>query len=286
MNAMLNETIRTEPLQGAVGVRWSGVDAAAIAGTPHAVASLRAAMQAHRVVLIEGASLDATQLHDLALTLGPAGRVRFTEASFPAEVRDFVLNAASPLSSGAPAPASTHLAQVWHSDYTATTPTAAAVLLQSTVSPDHSGALSFLDAVAAYESLPDALKQRIEPLSAIHHPYPGGVEVENQGTSLPREKRERGVSHPLVARHASGARALFLPHRVDSLIPGLDDGDAEQLLSELWQHVDARAAAGELTTLAMRDGDIVLWDNTAALHRRAAWDPQAPRATWLVTILA
>jgi len=50
--------------------------------------------------------------------------------------------------------------------------------------------------------------------------------------------------------------------------------DSEQLLDELWRH----ATRLELTWYQQwRVGDLVMWDNRCALHRRDEFDPQSRR---------
>ncbi|MBV9397890.1 MAG: TauD/TfdA family dioxygenase [Bryobacterales bacterium] len=84
-----------------------------------------------------------------------------------------------------------------------------------------------------------------------------------------------GVYHPLVVAHPeTGKRALFLGRRRNAYIQGLPLAESEALLDELWQY----ATRDEFTWRhKWRPGDLVLWDNRCAMHRRDGFDPASRR---------
>jgi taurine dioxygenase len=59
-----------------------------------------------------------------------------------------------------------------------------------------------------------------------------------------------------------------------SLILGMDLDASNQLLDELWAHIDNP----EFTfTQVWQLHDLILWDNRCTLHRRDSFDPQSRR---------
>jgi taurine dioxygenase len=84
-----------------------------------------------------------------------------------------------------------------------------------------------------------------------------------------------GAHQPLVSKHPeSGLPCLFLGRRRNSYILGMDLDASNQLLDELWAHIDNP----EFTfTQVWQLHDLILWDNRCTLHRRDSFDPQSRR---------
>ena len=98
----------------------------------------------------------------------------------------------------------------WHSDSSYEEVPASVTMLYGVEAPDTGNDTLFADLAAAYDSLPAATKEVIEPLQVIHDPRGGKVnlpgEVRGSGTTEPLPV----VSHPLVMRHpVTGRKALF-----------------------------------------------------------------------------
>ena len=105
------------------------------------------------------------------------------------------------------------------------------------------GDTEFLDMCAAYDSLPEAIKDRIENLSATHDfdkfwskmvAMPGSkrkpLSPEQRATKPP-------VSHPLVQRHPlSGRKALYCNVGYVVKINELELEESDELLEFLFTH--------------------------------------------------
>ena len=165
---------------------------------------------------------------------------------------------------------------VWHSDltYIATPPKAA--ILYSIEIPESGGNTYFSNMYAAYESLSDEMKERIDGLKAVHdcsHNSAGqlrrGYEEITDVTKTP------GAHHPLVRTNPrDGRKCLFLGRRPYSYIVGLEVAESEKLLDELWAHASKPEFAwGHEWQL----GDVLIWNNLSVLHRRDPFDPNARR---------
>lgn len=165
---------------------------------------------------------------------------------------------------------------VWHSDMTyIDTPPPASILYGIEV-PKSGGDTWFNNMYLAYESLPDALKQRIATLNCNHdaaHTSAGtlrkGFDDAKDVTQVP------GARHPLVITHPqTGRKALYLGRRNWAWVVGLPIPESEALLDELWQYATRPEIA---FAHKWQPGDLVMWDNRCVMHRRDAFDPAARR---------
>ena len=88
----------------------------------------------------------------------------------------------------------------------------------------------------AYDSLPDALKQRIAGSMLKHDgTYNSGGYVRQGVTAVDDPVTSPGAYHPLVCTHPeTSRRALYLGRRRNAYIPGLPLAESEALLDELW----------------------------------------------------
>src|SRR5579863_518925 len=108
----------------------------------------------------------------------------------------------------------------WHTDmsYLEDPPKASALYALET--PPSGGDTWFCNMYLAYESLPDALKQRIQGLSVKHDgTYNSGGYVRHGVTAVDNPVTSPGAYHPLVCRHPeTGRRGLYLGRRRNACI--------------------------------------------------------------------
>jgi taurine dioxygenase len=165
---------------------------------------------------------------------------------------------------------------VWHTDMSYVTKPPKAACLYSLEVPEAGGNTHFLNMYAAYETLPEALKARVDRLTCLHdasHNSAGELRLGFKEVVDPREAV--GAVHPLVRVHPETQRkCLFLGRRHNAYVIGLSLEDSEALLDELWAHASDPALAW---TQTWQPGDLVMWDNRCTMHRRDAFDPQARR---------
>lgn len=124
----------------------------------------------------------------------------------------------------------------------------------------------FANTIAAYEALPETMKQRLAGLKAIHR-YSSRRRVENS----PRPKLTAAqlaetpdVAHPIVRTHPhTGRKALYVTAGECIGIAGMPDDEALDLIAEL----DAHCVRPEFCYRhRWRVGDLVMWDNASAMH--------------------
>lgn len=165
---------------------------------------------------------------------------------------------------------------VWHQDMSYNDLPPKASLLYGVETPATGGETLFYNLYAAYDALPDATKQRIAGLSCKHDATRNSSGQLRHGFEASYSNEDRpGAVHPLAVRHpVSGKTALYLGRRPNAWIVGLSDAESDALLDELWAHVEAHDFTW---AQAWRPGDLVIWDNRCALHRRNQLDPTVRR---------
>jgi taurine dioxygenase len=164
----------------------------------------------------------------------------------------------------------------WHTDMSYLEVPPKASLLYALEAPSSGGDTYFNNMYAAYESLPEQLKRRIEGLSLKHDgTYNSGGYLRQGVTPVDNPMTSPGVYHPLVCTHPeTRRRALYLGRRRNAYIGGLSLAESESLLEELWSYATrAELAWGH----KWRAGDLVLWDNRCTMHRRDSFDAASRR---------
>ena len=152
----------------------------------------------------------------------------------------------------------------WHSDSSYEAVPASVTMLYALEAPTTGNDTLFADTAAAYDALPEDMKDRVSSLRVIHDPRGGKVDVEG-------EKRGQGstdplpvVDHPLVMSHPiTGRRSLFGFSGTACGIIGWDDAEGIELLLELKRHV-LRDEFRQRAWAAV--GSILIWDNYAVVH--------------------
>jgi taurine dioxygenase len=165
---------------------------------------------------------------------------------------------------------------IWHADMTYIDTPPKASFLHALEIPPTGGNTEWCNMYIAYQALPTHLKNEIRGLKAIHDATYNSAGMIRKGMKDVQDPREApGAHHPLISRHPeSGLPCLFLGRRRNSYILGLDLDASNQLLDELWAHIDNP----EFTfTQVWQLYDLILWDNRCTLHRRDSFDPQARR---------
>ena len=158
---------------------------------------------------------------------------------------------------------------LWHTDNTYRTRRARYSLLKAERVPSRGGETEFCDTRAAYESLTDEARQRLEGLVALHSIlYSRGLTGFTEWTDEQRAALHP-VPQPLVFENErTGRRSLYLASHIAEIVG--------------WPTPEARALARELIEFATRPqfvyahrwcpGDLVIWDDRATMHRRAPYD--------------
>ena len=164
----------------------------------------------------------------------------------------------------------------WHTDMSYVDEPPMASVLYSLEIPKAGGDTSFANMYEAYEALPDDLRRAVEGRICNHDSSTTSVGELRAGADAVADVRlAPGAKHPIVRTHpVTGGKALYLGRRLNAYIEGLDLDESEALLDRLWAHCTKPEFAW---THRWRVGDLLIWDNRAAIHRRDAFDGRERR---------
>jgi taurine dioxygenase len=157
---------------------------------------------------------------------------------------------------------------------------AMASMLYSLEVPRTGGNTLFANAYLAYETLPDALKSKIEGRKALN-----AYDYDNASTTRGTKVREGIPScwHPIVRTHpATGRKALYVNRLMTAAIEGLPDAESDAVLNALFDHQEQRRFVYEHV---WRPHDVLLWDNRCTLHARTDFSAAERRLMRRLTIL-
>lgn len=163
----------------------------------------------------------------------------------------------------------------WHSDSSHHEEPVKITLLQSIRNPSHGGDTDFCNMYAAYETLPDALKEKIAGRYGLHHVSkalnprvtisPDRPDAKDFYES--QAKNRPTVAQPLVRTHdETGRQALYVSPRFTLAIEGMDDAEAQPILDQLFARITDKSRPYHYRH-KYRDGDVVMWDNRCLVHR-------------------
>ena len=169
-----------------------------------------------------------------------------------------------------------HYEAEWHTDMSYNEKPPIGSLLYSLEVPPAGGDTGFSNMYLAFETLPAELKRASAGKSCRHDSSRNSVGDLRKGFKDVTDPREApGAVHPIVRTHPVTRRsALFLGRRRNAYIVGLPLAESEDLLNCLWAH----AGKPELAWYQKWSvGDLIMWDNRCAMHRRDAFDPASRR---------
>jgi taurine dioxygenase len=168
--------------------------------------------------------------------------------------------------------------RVWHTDSSyMTVPSRCSLLYAIEVPRDEEGQpvgdTLFASMTAAYDALPEATKARIAGLSGVHN-YTAQYErrlakMKAQGLrreELTDEMRAKvpDVVHPVVRTHPlTGKKCVYVNVAFVNEIVGLDPEEAVRQRDELVEH---STAPRFVYRHRWREGDLLIWDNSATQH--------------------
>jgi alpha-ketoglutarate-dependent 2,4-dichlorophenoxyacetate dioxygenase len=141
-------------------------------------------------------------------------------------------------------------------------------MLHARVIPPVGADTEFADERAAYDALPDEMKERLEGLR-VHHSIAHSRQTLGFEFSKDEADALRGAIHPLIRTlPRSDRKSLYVASHasriVDWPVP-----EGRLLLHELMEHATQRQF---VYRHRWRVGDLVIWDNRCTMHRATPFD--------------
>jgi len=256
------------PLSGALGGEVTGITLGPDVdeGT---IAEIRAALWQYQVLVFRDQALTPAQQVGFSKRFGDL--VVRVSGQFLHPEHPEVLILSNRVVDGKPEGASTAYAgQFWHSDLTYAERPSLGSMLHALEVAEEGGDTAWANMYAAWDSLPEPTRRRIEGRRAIH------VRDRRRNPRTPLDDAfDRDVNayysikvpdslHPMVRTHPeTGRKALYVSPRFTVGIDGMDDDEAQPLLDELFEH---QIRPEFIYRHKWRRGDLVFWDNSSTIH--------------------
>ncbi|MEV0091361.1 TauD/TfdA family dioxygenase [Streptomyces sp. NPDC050738] len=153
---------------------------------------------------------------------------------------------------------------IWHSDHSFMVNPSLGAVLRAIEVPAAGGDTMWADMGAAYDNLPEDLKERIENLTAVHDWEASWGALMNDEQKAAFRANWPQVEHPVAVRHPrSGRRTLYVNEPFTRFIKGVSDQESRELLDILV--LQARIPEFQIRFNWAPDS-IAIWDNIAVQH--------------------
>lgn len=269
-------SLEITPLKSALGAAVSNLDLSQpLDGDT--VERLRNAWLDHIVLVFHGQDLSDPQLLDFTRYFGeleypPSKLLNYSQGSGQKEDIPLEINVISNvIENGKKIGQLGNSEAKWHTDTPFVERPPAASILHALEIPPTGGNTSFMNMYAVLEALPADLRARIEGRKCKHdvsHTSDGVLRHDYAESANAKECP--GPWHPMIRTHPdSGRQALYLGKRAWAYIEGMSIEENETVLDEIW----AIAARPEFVyEHVWTKGDVLMWDNRCAMHRREEFD--------------
>lgn len=245
------------------GAVISGVDLSQEISTD-LVAAIREVWLKHQVLAFTDQRLSLEDLERFALSVGPYG------------VDPYFVSV----------PGHPHIAQVcreadeqtplfaegWHSDWSFLAQPPAATVLYGNVIPPIGGDTLFANQYAAWDALPNHMKQLLQDKQGVHsarrgYSRQGAYGEKDKGRSMAIRYSDDALAtqlHPIARVHPeTGRTALFVSMGYTIGIDGMDEQQANELLMTLFAH---QVKEEFIYRHRWSENMLLLWDNRCLIH--------------------
>lgn len=168
----------------------------------------------------------------------------------------------------------------WHTDGAYDELPFKATQLYGVAIPSRGGNTLFASMYAAYDALPDRLKQRIE---GRYGAFVYGGRRRAVALLNPEDQDKKPALHALARVHPeTGRRGLYFDPGKILRVEGLPAIESDALIDELTTYM---VQPGAEYHHQWQKGDIVIWDNRCSYHKAAGdYPPEEDRIHWRVSI--
>ncbi|MFJ9472723.1 TauD/TfdA dioxygenase family protein [Streptomyces caniferus] len=257
---------------GRIGAEIVGVDLSADLD-PALVAEINAALLEHKALVFRGQQLDDAAQLRFASLFGELTTAHPTVPSVGGQPNILPVDGDEGIR-----------ANHWHTDVTFVRTPPKASTLRSIVVPPYGGNTLIANSAAAYQDLPEPLRELANKLWAVHTNDYDYAAPKNDKAAEHRKKfvsRKYRTAHPVVRVHPeTGERGLFIGGFAQS-IEGLAPSESRDLLRIFQSYV---TRPENIVRVAWTPGDLVLFDNRITQHYAPDDYGDLPRLLHRVTV--
>ncbi len=265
--------VQVRPLSPALGAEVVGLDLSQPLAD-EVINGLKAAWDRYALLLVRGQKLEPDVQIAFSRRFGALQEVAQKQYQMQGRPEIFIIGNAE---EGGKRIADVSVGRLWHSDQSFIAFPALGSALYGVACPPEGADTLFGNSYAAYETLPDELKQRIETLHGVHsfaHYYAGLRQRDPSQAPLTDERRKAypDVLHPAVRRHPrTGRRALFVNPAYMTGFAELPGSEGTALMERLFVH---QLDSTFLYAHKWRDGDLLMWQNIGLIHVATSFDTE------------
>jgi len=173
--------------------------------------------------------------------------------------------------------------QLWHTDASFKRVPALASILSARIIPDHGGETEFVSTRLAFERLDPALQTQLEGSFAWHDYAHSRGQIASDLASAEERAALPAQCWRMVWRNpVNGRGALYLASHAYA-VEGMDAAAGKTLIDEL---TASATQPGRSYLHSWRNGDVVMWDNRATMHRGRPWPSHEARLMIRTTVSA
>ena len=265
--------ITVKPLDAPLGAEISGFDPRH--ATPADRKTIFDAWMKYHVLVVHGAVIDDADLVDYSKSFGGIEKARFKS---PLTTRDDIMVISNIRQDGKLVGSLPDGEMAFHFDRIHQTTPCRGASLHGIEIPHEGGDTCFANMVLAYDTLSDAMKKRLEGLTALNAFTYGSTQPEMKGDPT----KGPHAFHPVVrVIPQTGRKALCVSRLMTERIEGMPEKESRALIDELCDHAEQPRFVYQHK---WKVGDIVTWDNRATAHARTDFSDKERRLMKRVTI--
>jgi alpha-ketoglutarate-dependent 2,4-dichlorophenoxyacetate dioxygenase len=273
------------PLGPGFAAELRGAHLADVTAHPALYAAVRAAFEEYSVLLFRGQTVTDDSQLDFTRCFGP---LEITKRASLGEGSHFSIltNLDADGRVVAPDHRQAFVAkanQLWHTDSSFKAVPALASVLSARIIPPRGGETEFASTRLAWRRLPADVQARLADAFAWHdYAHSRGkispdLATPIERTSLPPVRWRMAWRNP-----ANGTLSLYVASHAFA-IDGMATDEAQSLLAAL---IEQATAPQHTYTHRWQEGDVIMWDNRATLHRGRPWPEGLPRHVVRTTVSA
>jgi taurine dioxygenase len=171
-------------------------------------------------------------------------------------------------------------AEGWHTDGAYDEVPFKATQLYALAIPDTGGDTLFASGYAAYDAMPERLRQRLEGVVGA---FSYGGRRQAQALLNPEDRDRLPALHPIIRMHPeTGRQSLYFDPGKILYIQGAEKAESDALINEL---TGLMIQPGAQYRHKWHVGNVVIWDNRCSYHKAAGdYPPEQDRIHWRTSI--